>query len=100
MARKIYIAGPMSGYKDFNFAAFRIAAKTLRDEGYEVVNPAEICPELGKDWAYYMRKDIAELLNCNTIYLLKFWWESKGASLEKHIAETLGMEMLYEGEGR
>lgn len=90
----------MSGYLGMNFPAFHAAAATLRAEGYEVVNPAEICPEMGKDWAYYMRKDIAELLKCDKIYLLKFWWNSKGASLEKHIAETLGMEMWYEGEGR
>lgn len=93
---RVYIAGPMTGYKDFNFPAFTAAAKDLRDRGFDVLNPVEIAPEQGKSWAYYMRKDLAEMLTCDAIYLLKGWHESKGASLEKHVAEALGMLVSYE----
>lgn len=36
-----YLAGPMTGYANFNFDAFHGAAKILRQQGYKVINPAE-----------------------------------------------------------
>lgn len=92
----MYIAGPMSGIPEFNYPAFHVAAKALRAVGYTVVNPAEISPEQGNDWVYYMRRDIPAMLTCESIFLLKGWENSKGATLEKHIAEALGMLVFFE----
>lgn len=39
---RLYLAGPMSGIKDFNAPLFHAEAKRLRDIGHDVVNPAEI----------------------------------------------------------
>ena len=36
---KIYIAGPMTGYKDLNRPAFREVQETLEAMGHEVFNP-------------------------------------------------------------
>ena len=37
---KIYIAGPMTGYPDYNRAAFNAKASELMSEGHIVLNPA------------------------------------------------------------
>ena len=39
---RLYLAGPMRGYKDFNFPAFIEATKKLREAGYIVSCPAEM----------------------------------------------------------
>lgn len=102
---KFYIAGPMSGHKDFNFPAFDAAAASLRSEGHEVVNPADLSRESFKrdsgrvrPWHEYMRADIKQLVECDAIWLLRGWRESKGARLERHIASELGLVMGYEEE--
>ncbi len=96
---KFYIAGKISGldYEEAwnNFKAAEIALETL---GHGSVNPMR---ENGLDgdgnehpWAEYMRRDIPHLLRCDGIYLLSNWKDSKGARLERHIAEELGMEII------
>ena len=99
---KVYVAGPMTGIPDHNFPAFRRAAELLREQGHEVVNPAELDdPTLtheqlaAKPWADYMRRDIPLLLECDAIFMLPGWSNSKGASLELHIAQQLGMEVVH-----
>lgn len=94
-ALKIYVAGPMTGLPAFNFPAFHECAAQLRTQGWQVVNPAEINPDSALPWAECMRRDIAELVTCDAIHLLAGWRQSKGATLEHHIAERLGMQ-VYE----
>ena len=38
--------------------------------------------------------DIAALVTCDAIHLLPGWQRSKGATLEHHIAERLGLEVF------
>lgn len=99
---KIYLAGPMTGYKDLNFPLFHSEAARLRKAGYEVVNPAEINVGQSADWSDCMRLDIAELVKCQGVAMLPGWTTSRGARLEVQIASTLGMptkmasELLYD----
>lgn len=94
---RCYIAGPMSGLPDLNFPAFHATAKKLRDLGHDVVNPAEINPDHTMPWGECMRKDIAALVTCDTIVLLQGWRQSRGATLEQHIAERLSMVQIEVG---
>lgn len=96
MKGRVYISGPMTGLPGLNFPAFFEAAEYLRAEGYGVVNPAELGGSPDLEWHQYMRKDIAALMDCDTIYCLDGWRESKGARLEVHIARELGMAVLME----
>jgi hypothetical protein len=81
----------MSGLPDLNFPAFHAEADRLRMLGHEVINPAEINADPSKGWNDCMRADIRELVTCDAIRLLPGWKKSRGATLEHHIATTLGM---------
>jgi hypothetical protein len=90
---RVYISGPMTGLPDLNFPAFNAAAASLRQLGYEVVNPAELNPDHSMPWAQCMRADIKALCDCDTIALLPGWENSRGAHLEVHIAHRLDIKV-------
>lgn len=101
-----FISGPMSGYEDFNYPAFHEAGKLLSKVGIEFESPAHMCtgqylyPPRADDalpWDYYMRKSLRQLLQCKAIIMLPGWQDSRGAQLEKQVAEALGMVVLYLG---
>ena len=91
---KIYISGPMTGMPDLNFPAFNRAAEQLRAAGHDVVNPVEVNDGHSSEWADCMRNDIRALMDCDTVALLPGWHDSRGATLERHIAQELGMTVL------
>lgn len=88
---RIYLAGPMTGLPELNFPAFHAEAARLRKLGYDVVNPAEINLDTGAKWEDCMRLDIRELITCGGLALLPGWHNSRGAALERKIADGLGM---------
>lgn len=95
---RLYIAGPMTGLPDFNYPAFHAAAKVLRALGHEVLNPAENPAPACGTWAGYMRMALAQLVQCEGIVLLPGWADSKGALIERKLAQVLGMSVaLYAG---
>lgn len=96
--KTIYISGPMTGLPDLNFPAFHAAASLLRAQGHEVRNPAEVGEEPGKTWEDYMRKDLRLLCDCDAIYMLPGYKNSRGACLELTVAERLGFEVMYQAE--
>lgn len=90
----VYLAGPMSGYKDFNFPAFHAAADEWRQAGWDVLNPAETFGgDTSRTYADYMREDLALLLKADAIAFLPGWRQSKGAMFEHGVAMMLGLEM-------
>ncbi|WP_427196751.1 DUF4406 domain-containing protein [Pseudomonas aeruginosa] len=96
--RRIYIAGPMTGYKDCNFPAFNAQAEALRGLGYHVENPADHGVVDGAEWQDYLRYDISRLSTCEAIFLLPGWSKSKGAALEVYIAKALGMTFIHHAD--
>lgn len=95
----LYLSGPMTGLPGNNYAAFNRAARVLRDMGYEVRNPAELVPPYmwairrgaaAVDWRDWMRVALALMMQCDEIVMLDCWEESKGACMERDIAERLG----------
>lgn len=93
---RVYIAGPMTGLPEFNFPAFHAKAAELRKLGWHVENPAEHGHVDGAEWADYLRYDLARMVTCSDIYLLKGWAYSRGARCEARTAMDLGLNFQYE----
>ena len=93
-AKRVYVAGPMTGLKDFNYPAFNTAADQLRALGYLVENPADHGIVPGAEWADYMAYDLTRLGLCGMIALLPGWERSEGAKLEVQIGHRLGMTIV------
>jgi hypothetical protein len=96
-----YIAGPMTGYPEFNYPAFEDAAKALRASGIDVISPHELHGSdtpasytAEQSYAWYLRAALRALLDCDEIVLLPGWANSDGAQLERRIAEALGMHVI------
>lgn len=100
---KVYLAGPMSGYEEYNFPAFKLATDTLRDDGHEVVSPAELDGEPvpgivpgDKQWADLLARDVQVVASpdIEAVVVLPGWEDSQGAALEVHVARSLGKPIL------
>ena len=90
----VYLAGPMTGYPDFNYVAFRLRAKQWRADGWDVLNPAEnFGGDQTREYREYMRADLAMLLQADAIAFLPGWRQSKGAMFEHSVAVVLGIDM-------
>jgi Domain of unknown function (DUF4406) len=102
---RFYLAGPMRGYPNFNFAAFDAAKHVGVAKGYEVISPADLDRESGDiatlaqaeidtgadpDDAFMraaVKRDIDVILtlrreNRDGISVLPWWEKSGGATTE------------------
>lgn len=80
-AGKVYISGAIAHYDmDERKEAFSRAEEELKAQGYDPVNPFRNGLPDEAHWRAHMRADIALLLACDYIYMLKDWELSKGAN--------------------
>lgn len=121
--KSIYIAGPMSGYPEWNYPAFFAAEDRLKADGWIVHNPAAKDKENGFEdpeacvdgnTALAIQKgtfdfrtaytwDLTKVVEGNGIYMLKGWEQSPGArgehaaavAMKKHYPDY---QIIYEGE--
>lgn len=103
---KVYISGPISS-KKFEEAKlhFRRIAAELRRVGMIPVDPTLIeqssSPEENdfKGWDDFMREGIKLLMDCDAIYMLTGYQNSRGAKIEKYLAFQLDMPVYTEDNG-
>lgn len=93
---KVYISGPISANVEQAAIQFTIAEQRLKLEGHEVINPMKLPHNHDKSWESYMREDIKAMMECDMVYFLKDWLESKGARLEYLLASELNIECVFE----
>jgi hypothetical protein len=98
----IYIAGPMTGIKNFNAVSFDYTAEKLKEAGWLVTNPMDFqrhrLPNLEgicDDIKSIIIIDVALLISCEAIWMLPGWQQSKGATAEYHLAIWAGLD-IYE----
>lgn len=104
----VYISGPMTGLDEYNFAAFDEAAAKHKEQGYTVINPAELSRNYAKQQGLTYEEiclrefavlDCVPLIQKATIiHMLDGWEYSKGAKAEYAIAKWLGMQITYQSE--
>ena len=93
---KVYISGAITNNPNY-MQDFQQAEEKLLKAGYETVNPTKIVPyDENKTWKDYMKEDIKVLVDCDAIFMMNGWKESKGALVEHTLAEILEMEVIYE----
>lgn len=97
-----YLAGPMSGYTDYNYPAFTAAAETLRNTGIRIQSPHEQpwpddSHKLSEEdlWVEMMNRTNAQLILCAGMILLKGWPQSRGAKAELSVAMEKGWPVWY-----
>jgi hypothetical protein len=110
----IYISGPITGIRDNNRRGFEKAHSKIIDtfrntkvwETLRIINPLAIAVEVNAcfdqinknhyrkikpQWNDYMKACIPELCTATHVLFIKGWKKSKGAMLERQIAEAIGI---------
>ena len=80
---KIYISGAITGTDDY-MERFAKAEKELTEQGYSVVNPANVNAQLPEDTTYeeYMKMCFCMLDICEAIFMIQGWSKSCGSNRE------------------
>lgn len=92
--KRIFISGPMSGYPDYNRAAFARAARQLKRAGYTPINPGNLRLGPEAEWQDYMLESLKLLNTSEGVALLPKWQLSDGAQIEKLWATRIGLITL------
>jgi hypothetical protein len=96
MSKKIYISGKISGIELEAEKLFEKAENELKHKGFEPVNPMKLNHQHNKSWNSYMKEDIKALCDCDSIYMMSNWTDSKGAIIEHNLSIQLGIDVIYE----
>lgn len=111
MKKKVYLAGPMSGYPEWNFPAFHKAAEELRAEGYHVFSPAEVDEiffenrdDINRQYEENFKEAYKKCLRVDFNYIMDHadvmimlpgWEGSRGATAEHALARCMDLEIIY-----
>ena len=115
---RAYLAGPMRGYKMFNWPAFKLATALWTIRGYDIISPADMDEEVDgldpisdpegaeaqvAEWVgqpgkvdQIVRRDIEVIMGLNSergdcLIMLPGWRKSTGAQAEYRLAKWRGL---------
>lgn len=106
-----YLAGPMTGYPEYNFASFLAAGSILEQEGWTVHNPAkntlesDFDPRSGvaptkEELDAFRRWDMAQVELVDKVFVLRGWMSSTGAVAEVCLAQWRGIPVQQVAIGK
>ena len=94
----IYLAGKMTGLKDYNYSAFIDTTADIRDlTGYHIVHTA--CMPRGLRWQDYIDFSLQLIRFCQAIAVLPNSEDSFGVKHELDFAREQGLPIFYLDEG-
>jgi len=113
---RCYLAGPMTGYENFNFPAFDEGQEMLEEAGFDVISPAnldrmhgidpskpgmeeEVAAFTIEDLKKIIRRDVSAILSLDPergdrIAVLPLWELSTGSVAEVMLARWLGLPIM------
>lgn len=95
---KIYLSGPITGTNNFH-KRFEDSEKKVREKypDADIVNPVKENAKLHTDcYEDIMENSLKLLSECDSIFVMKGWHDSKGCNREYGYALGVGKEMLWE----
>lgn len=90
----VYIAGPMSEYRDYNYDWFVETAEQIKAVGGHPVHTANL--PRGLTYSDYIKFSAELLEQCDAIFLSRTHFRSAGAKVEMRIAMDLGLKIFHE----
>lgn len=95
--KKCYIAGKIGGLPDSEYKAnFEQAKQEVLIYGLEPVSPCDLPHDHGRTWEEYMKEDLRALLECDAVYALRNWEDSRGAKIEIGLARIVGLPIIHQ----
>ena len=89
----IYITGPMSGIPDLNRKSFTEARDAMQAlfVNANVVSPPDLDGEGVMPWEACLARDLKIVVDAVALVAIEGWRQSRGARLEVHVAQELGI---------
>lgn len=92
----IYISGKITGIEAEAAQLFEAAENHLRSLGKVPVNPMKLKHDHDKTWESYMVECLMAMVECDEVYMLSNWQDSKGAKLEMEYAKQWKLKVIVE----
>tara|TARA_Y100000310_G_C20553780_1_gene749479 strand:- start:23 stop:346 length:324 start_codon:yes stop_codon:yes gene_type:complete len=93
---KVYLSGPISDNPEA-VELFEEGEQDVLLWAEEVLNPM-VLGEV-EEWPLVMREAITLMLEADAVYMLRGWGASKGAILERFLAQELEIPVFYQEKG-
>lgn len=97
-----YLSGPMTGIPDYNYPAFDLATKILRESGIKIESPHELERPHAWDemepealWTHMMNLCFEQIDRCYGVIMLPGWPQSRGAKRELQICLERNMPVYF-----